>query len=460
VLQDRPGQDRVINPLRGRAVALSQYFPTAMKLSKYCKTYPLSDDPGSLILFSTKNASIINVPKYLSEDLEKNGLTPEEQETLQELGFLVRDVLEEKKEILGFIDELNALNKRFDAIVVMDLDCNLACKYCFEGQRKGKFYMTTETADRLVDFIKENVPQNTEEIGITFYGGEPLLSTGLIAYISGKLKSLAEGNGTIYNAGLITNGTLLTPKVVEKLKPFGLAKASVTLDGPKSVHDKYRPFKSGKGSFDAIVRNINGVCEMVEVQLGGNFTREDYREFPLLLDYLTDAGLTPDKISDVQFFPVFNETEGVAPHDFHDGCSTINEPWIMEAGVFLREETLKRGYRTGKITPVICMMDHINKIAVNYNGDIYKCPGMIGRDEFKVGHISSGIMDYKQSHNLDNWKNDKCLDCEYLPLCFGGCRYLKLVRDGKMNGVDCKKPYLDATLRALVMQDIKYGLKS
>lgn len=28
-----------------------------------------------------------------------------------------------------------------------------------------------------------------------------------------------------------------------------------------------------------------------------------------------------------------------------------------------------------------------------------------------------------------------------------------------MDGVDCKKPYFDATLEALVKQDIRYGLK-
>jgi len=32
--------------------------------------------------------------------------------------------------------------------------------------------------------------------------------------------------------------------------------------------------------------------------------------------------------------------------------------------------------------------------------------------------------------------------------------------DGNMNGVACKKPYLDATLEALVMQNIKYGAKA
>lgn len=432
-----------------------------MKLSRYCKIYPSKDDCNSLVLFSSLNASIIDVPNSLIEDLEKHNLSSDEKETLQELGFLVIDDGEkEKEEMVKFMDDLNMINKRFDVLVAMNLDCNLACTYCFEGQRKGSFYMPPETADRLVDFIKDRLQPDTERVGITFYGGEPLLSAELITYVSGALKSLADNNGMAYNAGIITNGTLLTPRVVAKLKPVGVTKASITLDGPERVHNKYRPFKkSGRGSFSVIVENIRDVCGMIDVQVGGNFTSENYREFPALLDCLLDAGITPDKISDVQFFPVFSEQEGATSCDVHDGCSTVNEPWVMDAGIFLREETLRRGFKTGKITPVICMMDHISKMVVNYNGDIYKCPGLIGREHFKVGHISSGITDYRQSHNLDNWKNEECLDCVYLPLCFGGCRYMKLIRDGNMGGVDCKKPYLDAVLEQLVMQDIKYGVK-
>jgi uncharacterized protein len=95
---------------------------------------------------------------------------------------------------------------------------------------------------------------------------------------------------------------------------------------------------------------------------------------------------------------------------------------------------------------------------VNYDGEIYKCPGLIGRKEFSAGDISTGIKDYRKSHHIDNWKNDECLECAYLPLCFGGCRYMKLVRDGEMNGVDCRREFFDASLESLVRQDIKYGL--
>jgi uncharacterized protein len=483
-----------------------------MTLSKYCKIYPYRDK--LFLLFSTKKASKILILKSMLKDIKKGNISEEEKETLVELGFLVNSAEEEKKEMLGFMNEINAVNKTFSAILVMNLDCNLACKYCFEGRRKGKFYMTRETADLFIDFVKNNVLSNKEEIRITFYGGEPLLSTDLIIYISERLNAIVnqrnvnigtpspsplpsrEGQyekqsplprrerdrvrgdsrskekGIISSISLITNGTLLTLDVVDRLKPLGLKTVSVTLDGPKEIHDQLRPFKSGRGSFDTIVRNVKDVCDMINIHIGGNYTKDNYSEFPSLLDYLMDNGLTPDRISSLNFYPVIKESPEFALPDFTGGCVSINEPWLFDAGIFLRGEILKRGthpytsirvatdplksgYKTQKITPSACLMELKDSLVVNYDGGFYKCPGLIGREEFRVGDIKTGIKDYRQSHNLDNYKNDECLNCSYLPLCFGGCRYMKLVRDGNLNSIDCKRSYLDATLNALIYQDVE-----
>ena len=100
------------------------------------------------------------------------------------------------------------------------------------------------------------------------------------------------------------------------------------------------------------------------------------------------------------------------------------------------------------------MMELDDSLVVNYDGSLYKCPGFIGRQGFCIGDLRNGVQEYRQSHNLDNWKNEECLNCSYLPLCFGGCRYMKLLCDGNLDGIDCKKPYLDATLETLICQDI------
>jgi len=429
-----------------------------MIISRYCKVFTDADNTDSVVLFSTKMASMITIPKSMVDDIGQDKLSEEERGTLTRLGLLVNSQDEERLEILGFLDDVNASYKVFSAHLVMNLDCNLNCGYCFEGSRKGKLYMTKETAGAFVEFVRSAVGPDIQEIKITLYGGEPLLSQAMIMAVSNDINSFTQERGIKYTAMLITNGTLLTPQAVKTLEPSGVKIASVTLDGPEDVHDSSRPFKNGKGSFRIIIKNLKEVRGMISIDIGGNYTKRNYRRFPALLDGLMDEGLTPERVSSVHFYPVIQEVKGIVNRDFNDGCNSIKEPWIFEAEIFLREEVLKRGYKTSRIIPATCLMELKNRFVVNYDGTLFKCAGLIGREDFKIGDLKTGIKDYSSTHNLNNWKNDECLNCEYLPLCFGGCRYMKFVREGNMEGVDCKKKYLDATLEKAVMQDIKYGL--
>jgi len=428
-----------------------------MKLSKFCRIYPHDTIEDSVILYSTKQASSVILPRAMLDEIEKETISEEEKKTLLELGFLT-NAPEEDKEALNFMEDLNRENNRFYAKVAMNLDCNLACTYCYEGRRKGRLYMSKETADDIIGFITNKALSCKEEIILSFYGGEPLLSADLIVYMSERIKAAAEASGVKFSSYITTNGTLLTGKTAERLKHLGLQEAAVTIDGPRHIHDLSRPFKTGSGSFDSIIRNVKESCGIIKVQLGGNFTKENYREMPLLLDYLLDNGLTPDRIPLIRFDPVMSERKDVAPPEYTGGCTCLNEPWITEATLFLNEEIIRRGYRPPSIQPLACMMELSDRLLINYDGALYKCPGLIGRKDFCVGDVRTGIKDHRQSHNLDNWKNDECLNCSYLPLCFGGCRYLKYVRDGNMEGVDCRRLYFDAAVEALVKQEIRYGL--
>lgn len=430
-----------------------------MGLSKYIKIYPYDEKPGYLLFYSTKKASISLLRGNILKSIEEGNLSSADQVTLTQLGLMVTNAAIERESILNFHNDLNSNNIYSNFIAVMNLNCNLSCLYCYEGTMKGEFYMSYETANALIDFIIKSLPPHKKKLNLDFYGGEPLLSAGLIEHISKKLKAFSEERKINFSFTLVTNGTLLAKSTATKLSSLGLKSVKITLDGPRSNHDKYRAYKSGAGSFDVIARNIRDACEIIKVGIGGNFNRDNYRDFPLLLDYLISIGLTPDKISNVKFDPIMKPDSSLSPIDFRDGCESINEPWLVEAGFMLREEILKRGFNTPKIIPAPCMVDIKDDFVINYDGSIYKCPGLIGREEFKVGDVESGIKDFSKSHNVNLWKNETCLNCEYLPLCFGGCRYMKLLRDGNIEGVDCKKQYLDTTLETFIMQNIKYRLK-
>ncbi len=208
-----------------------------MFLSRYLKVYPSEENPGHLLLFSTRYVSKILIREEIFRAALGGEVSPENEKLLSELGMLVHDRDEEKKSALMFFDQVNQKNTVVDFIVVLNLDCNFACKYCFEGSLKGDLYMSMETADDLIQFIKSKFTDDKKTLIIDFYGGEPLLSIDLIKYISGKLKPFAEEKGASFNFSLVTNGSLLKRKTAEELAAIGLGGVKITIDGPPEIHN-------------------------------------------------------------------------------------------------------------------------------------------------------------------------------------------------------------------------------
>lgn len=424
-----------------------------MHLSRYLKAYPSQDRPGHYLLFSTLRLSKVLVPADTLERARTGELTDPERETLARLGMLVPDPSLEREQVRGFLERVKERSRTYKVMVVLNLDCNLECGYCYEGEFRGGHYMSAATADLLVEtLLRERVEQGWD-LTLSFYGGEPLLSLDLIRRISEPLLAAARREGTKYGFSLVTNGTLLNRETAHALLPLGLQTAKFTLDGPREIHDVQRPYASGAGSFDSIVDNIAEVWDLFPIQLGSNFLQENYREFPKLLDQLVARGITPDRLSMVQFTPVTPKA-GCAEHG--SGCASSSAPWLVDALMYLREETLSRGFRTSRPSVSACVVELDDNIVVTCEGTLYKCPAFMGDKAMSVGTLSEGIRDYSASHCIGNWQTDLCLDCPYLPLCFGGCRFLTVLQGKGMEEVDCKSDFLDATLERTLLQDMAH----
>jgi Arylsulfatase regulator (Fe-S oxidoreductase) len=429
-----------------------------MQLSHFLKIYPYEEKPGYFLLFSTKRSSVIVIKEETFQAIEQGTLSPEDEALLTRHGVIVPDREEEKRNMFDLVDKKNARNPVVNSMVVLNLDCNFACLYCYEGDMKGNLYMSDETAALLINLIKKNFTGEKKKLLIDFYGGEPLLSLGLIKSISRELQAFAQEKGGSFTFTLVTNGALFKRQTAEELVPLGLERIKITLDGPADVHNHYRPFKSGVGSFDTLIKNIKETCDLVKINIGGNFESHNYEQFVSLLDFLMKEKLTPEKIGGIKFDPVSKRPEGdLSPADYNEGCMSMDEPWLIKASEFLREEILKRGYNTPKIAPIFCMVDNESSFVVNFDGVIYKCPAFIGKQGFAVGDVRNGIDDYTNSYKLGLWKShEECAECVYLPLCFGGCRYTTFIQQGTLDALECRKKYLDATLETFIKQEVKY----
>jgi uncharacterized protein len=126
-----------------------------MKLSNYSKIFPVDGPEKSFLIYSTRNAAIAEVSLGLLRRIQKGRpISEKDGRLLEKLGILIADPLGERKRLLNFMDAMNRASRFLSIKLVMNLDCNLSCRYCFEGNRKGKFYMKQETADDFAEFVK------------------------------------------------------------------------------------------------------------------------------------------------------------------------------------------------------------------------------------------------------------------------------------------------------------------
>jgi sulfatase maturation enzyme AslB (radical SAM superfamily) len=124
-------------------------------------------------------------------------------------------------------------------------DCNLSCIYCYQKHNPG-LRMDLEMGKKLIDWIFNNIPSSTNEVEISFIGGEPLLEFDVMKNIFEYTLSKDINYNYIFFAS--TNGTVLTN---EMKNWFSFNKdrfcLGLSLDGRKDTHDYNR-----SNSFDDI----------------------------------------------------------------------------------------------------------------------------------------------------------------------------------------------------------------
>lgn len=140
---------------------------------------------------------------------------------------------------------------------------NICVHNCYQGH-KGHRVMSKEVArkgvDLLFDMYEKNdspfINKKTKAIILDFIGGEPLMAIDVIDYICTYFvqKCLELDHPWLYTwrASMTSNGALyFEPAVQNFLKKFrGNVSFSITLDGPKEIHDACRVYHDGRGNFD------------------------------------------------------------------------------------------------------------------------------------------------------------------------------------------------------------------
>ncbi len=112
--------------------------------------------------------------------------------------------------------------------------------------------MKEETAFAAIDYLKKN-SSKSGGVSIIFYGGEPLLNFPVIKKSIEYSKTKFTDQEISFS--MTTNGTLITPEISHFLFKNNVS-VKASIDGPESIHDRYRKNSRGKGSYQETLKGL------------------------------------------------------------------------------------------------------------------------------------------------------------------------------------------------------------
>lgn len=288
--------------------------------------------------------------------------------------------------------------------------------------------MPVETGCRAIDFLLES-SAGRKHCEVDFFGGEPLMNIGAVEKIVAYGNSRAARQGKQIKFTLTTNAFGLNSEITEFLNRENIS-VVLSLDGRPEVNDYMRVTPANRGSYDRIKPNIT---EFIYSRNNDNYiVRGTYTRYNLDFScdalHLADAGYRFVSVEPVVSLP-------------SDGWA-IREDDLPEA--FREYEALCREYAVRLNTDREFEFFHFNLdldngpclpkrlsgcgagheyMAVSPEGDLYPCHQFVGREKYRVGNVTDGIIDFdivKQFRNAHIYNKEKCGCCWARFHCGGG----------------------------------------
>lgn len=154
------------------------------------------------------------------------------------------------------IELFNKEIRRFK--LAINSGCPLSCRYCFIDKNANEV-LPFESARKAVDLALGSPGENKKML---IYGGEPFLHFPLLKSIVSYARGQEEKLEKTLAISVATSGVLIEKAALSFLREQKVQLA-VSVDGDESSHDRFRPLKSGAGSFRKISRNLPELIEVM-----------------------------------------------------------------------------------------------------------------------------------------------------------------------------------------------------
>lgn len=290
-------------------------------------------------------------------------------------------------------------------------NCNLRCKYCYEGTDKLNLSMTKEIIDKGIEFMTNHIEySNSEKIIIPIHGGEPFLEFENIKYLVSRCKETFKNKKVSFVT--TTNMTILNDEILEFIIKE-MPEITLSIDGTKDTHDKMRIFGDGSGSHSIAIKNGLKLIK----HLPNTRVRMTY-----------DSSTVSNLYEDIKFL-IKSGFKLIVP-----APNLFDTNWNNESLDVLENQILKiKEYVKSKDDVFISILDKElyqrkgncnggkSSFQIYPNGKLYPCTLVAGMDEFEIGNIYDGINISKRDDLLSysKIKNQSCDGCKLYNHCDG-----------------------------------------
>jgi uncharacterized protein len=307
--------------------------------------------------------------------------------------------------------------------------CNLRCGYCYADHGlygDGPKQMEIDVARRYIDLLFDSSGDN-RELGITFFGGEPLMAFPVVQAAAAYARERAARAGKRVNFGLTTNGTLVTAEHAAFFDEYDVS-VTVSMDGGRGTQNRLRVYADGRGSYEQIVARLpllTGGQRQLACRV--TVTKQDLAVRELVHHLLglgfTEVGVSPVSSDDPKYGL---DAADLARLDAEMALLADDYRQAARRGVklgFTNLTNLLRQLHEGGARPYPCGAG-IQLYAGDGAGNLYACHRFTGG---ALGTLEHGIDAAKRAAWVQNVHVDSKTDCQTCwarSLCGGGCHHI------------------------------------
>lgn len=324
--------------------------------------------------------------------------------------------------------------------------CNLNCVYCYAS---GGDYdritndMSFDTFEKALDDAKDVIDQ-TRPFRFEFFGGEPLMNREVIEKVLEWEKSQSHTDKPIINR-ISTSLSFLTPELEDALVTGNFI-LSVSLDGTRETQNAQRPFKSGGGTYDEIIKNITRMKERaphlvtvarITAYKNAGHLSEEIEELRKLniFDYCSvySAAIEDDDGGKLYMTDEYRESYLKFAASYNDyleddenifkGCLELNRyiSHILSGTTALNHCRAGSGYYT--LSP---------------DSSVHPCHRFIGDEDMAIEGGLPAIESTPEFWRKTVLDRDDCAKCLVRYFCGGGCKQENLISTGSPLGISEK----------------------